>query len=127
MSTAAEELKEYFEKLASDKLSEKRNAPVILRIGNKSLMYKYTMARFKQLLNTIENDLDFAKEIVYVQFTAPEFRWKSRTTVSDLLNDWDAAKAVVESIRDKEKEKELMHKPFDELSELAWKELFGDL
>ena len=125
MSTDVTELKNYFEGLASNRLSETRERPVNLHIGKKSLMYKYTIARFRQLLGSVDGDVQIAKDVIFTQFNAPEFKWKTRNSVTDLLSDWDAALAVVSSIREQEAEQKRKHEPFDEQAELAWKELFG--
>lgn len=118
-------LKNWFEELASKKLSATREKPIRIHIGKKSLMYRYTMARLKQLLNTVDDDLELAKMIIFIQFNGPEFKWRSRNSVTDLLSDWDAAKAIAESIREKEKEEEDRHKPFEVYADAAWEELFG--
>ncbi len=125
MTTDAQRLKEHFELLASDQMSKGKQFRVNLNIGPKSPMYKYTIKRCSQFLEWADNDLELAKEVFVVLFTAKEFSWKTRTNIGSLIGDWDAGLAIVLQKRQLEKDQEQRQQPFSAQAETEWKELHG--
>lgn len=123
MASDAQLLKRHFEQRASERLSKAREQPVVVHVGKKSMMYKYTIKRCQQFLDSVDGDLELARQIIDILFDGPEFEWKTRNSVSDLLGDWDAGKAIALSIQAEQEKKQERHKPFDATADEQWEKI----
>ena len=109
------ELIKYWELLLSERIGEQFSLP------RKSTRY-FREAKFAQvLLNWVKNDLDIAKQALWLAFNDKGWSWKTMTSLLSVERDWPALTTMAQAIvKDQRQREQATQERYAELMETPY-------